>query len=639
MAYEQDAGPALAPNLIEALRRAFRAHAAGELREAEFGCRLVLAANKKQFEALHLLGLIEFQRGKLEEAERLMRQALRINPRSVQAHTNLGSVLQQRGRHQEALASLDRALALDPGNVLALSNRGQMLWRLKRPEEALASLDRALALKPDYVDALCTRGNVLTDLRRLEGALASYDKALEIAPNDALVLNNRGNVLWALQRRDEAMQSYDRALAVSPNDLSILNDRGTALSFLHRSEEALACFDRALALKPDDPYLLYKRGGALADAGRHEEALDCFDQAFAMEPGDADALDDRGNVLAALQRHAEALASFDQALTIAPESAKAHWNRGLMLLRVGDFEQGWREYEWRLKLETSSTGRREFVQPRWLGEQPVHGKTILLYSEQGFGDTIQFVRYVPLVAGLGAKVILEVQPALKGLLANLDGAALVLGKGEGLPPFDLHCPLMSLPLAFKTRLDTIPAKTPYLYASEERVNAWKEQLPESALPRVGICWAGNPDFPADKPRSIGLRPVRPVLPLLSVPGVQFISIQKDLRLGDKELLREHPQLIQIGDKLDNFGDTAAVMSLLDLVISSDTSPAHLAGALGRPVWILLQHTPDWRWLLARDDNPWYPSARLFRQPQDGDWGGAVARLGHELKAWITQACG
>jgi tetratricopeptide (TPR) repeat protein len=636
MAYEQDGGPALAPNLIEALRRAFRAHAAGELREAEFGCRLVLAANKKQFEALHLLGLIEFQRGKLEEAERLIRQALRINPRSVQAHTNLGSVLQQRGRHQDALASLDRALEFDPANVLALSNRGNVLWRLKRLEEALASLDRALALKPDYVDALCTRGNVQVELKRLDEALESYDNALQIEPKDALVLHNRGNVLWALQRRDEALQSYDRAMALSPDDLSLLKDRGIALSFLQRNEEALASFDRALALKPGDPYLLYKRGGALADAGRHEEALDCFDQAFAIEPNDADALDDRGNVLAALQRHAEALASYNQALAIAPESAKAHWNRGLTLLRVGDFEHGWKEYEWRLKLETSSTGRRQFAQPRWLGEQPIDGKTVLLYSEQGFGDTLQFARYVPLVAALGATVILEVQPALKGLLAGLDGVAVVLGQGEELPRFDVHCPLMSLPLAFKTRLETVPAKTPYLFASEERVSAWKERLPESPLPRVGICWAGNPGFPADRPRTVGLKPI---LPLLSVPGAEFISVQKELRPGDEELLRHHPQLVHIGDKLEDFGDTAAVMSLLDLVISSDTSPAHLAGALSRPVWVLLQHTPDWRWLLARNDNPWYPSARLFRQVKEGDWEGAVSRLAEELKVWLGQECG
>lgn len=619
------------PNLIDTVRRALRAHAAGRLEEAEYCCRLVLATTKKQFEALHLLGLIEFQRGRLDEAYRLIRKALKINPRSVQAHSNLGLVLQQLNRLDEALKSIDRALAIQPNYLLALNNRGHILWRLKRSEEALLSLDRALALKPDYVDALCNRGNALVELKRMEEALVSYDKALAINPNDAPTLNNRGNVLWALKRRDEALQSYDRALTLSPDDLSILKDRGAALLYLHRSEEALVCFDQALAFRPDDPYLMFKRGGALAELDRHEEALACFDRAFAIEPGDADALDDRGNVLAALQRHAEALASYDQALTITPESPEAHWNRGLTLLRIGNFEEGWKEYEWRSKLRASSEQWRAFAQPRWLGGQSIDGKTILLYSEQGFGDTVQFVRYTPLIAALGAKVILEVQPALKTLLAGFDGAANIIGRGEELPPFDLHCSLLSLPLAFNTRLETIPATTPYLFASDERVNTWNGRLPKSQVPRVGISWAGNPDFLLDKSRSIGLSRL---VPLLSVPGIQFVSIQKDLRAGDEELLRQHPRVVHLGDKLDDFSDTAAVMSLLDLVISSDTASVHLAGALNRPVWILLQQSPDWRWLLDRDDSPWYPSAKLFRQPKAGDWESVVGQVSEKLKLYL-----
>jgi Flp pilus assembly protein TadD len=434
-------------------------------------------------------------------------------------------------------------------------------------------------------------------------------------------------VLWGLERYDEAMQSYDRALALTPNDLSILKDRGAALGFLQRNEEALECFDRALSLKPDDPYFLYKRGNALSDLDRHEEALACLDRAFELAPDDADGLGDRGNVLSALQRHAEALASYDRALQLAPDSAMTHWNRGLALLRLGDFEQGWQEYEWRSKLKTATASKREFVQLRWRGEQPIAGKTILLFSEQGFGDTIQFVRYVPFVAALGAKIILQVQPALKKLLVDIDSAATVIGIDEGLPAFDLQSPLMSLPLVFKTRLDTIPAETPYLFAAPERVGLWKQRLAQSQTPRVGIVWAGNPDFIADRSRSIGLRPL---LPLLGVPGVQFISLQKDLRDGDEDLLRRYPQVIHLGQQLEDFSDTAAVMSLLDLIISSDTSPVHLAGALGRPVWVLLQKQPDWRWMLDRDDCPWYPTARLFRQPIPGDWDSAVQQVATAL---------
>jgi len=623
------ADQAVGSKLLEMMARAQRAFIAGRLAEAEFNCRLVLGVDKTQFEALHLLGLIEFQRGRFEEAHRLIRQALRVNPRSAKAHSNLALVLQQLNRLEESLASVDRALAIEPDFLLALNNRGHVLWRLKRPDEALESLKRVLTVKPDYVDALCNQGNALVDLGRLDEALASYDKAVAISPKDAPALNNRANVLWALERRDEAMQSYDRALALAPNDLSILKDRGTALGFLERNEEALECFDRALELKPDDPYFLYKRGNVLSVLNRHEEALASLDRAFELAPNDADGLADRGNVLSALQRHAEAIANFDRALELAPDSAAAHWNRALALLRMGDFEQGWKEYEWRAKLKISSASAREFPQPRWRGDSPIDGKTILLFCEQGFGDTIQFVRYVPMVATLGANIVLQVQPALKELLAGVDAAATVIGTDEELPPFDLQSPLMSLPLAFKTRLDSIPANTPYLFPSKERVKTWNERLPKAEKPRVGIGWAGNPEFIADRSRSIGLRPL---LPLLGVPGVQFISLQKDLRDGDEDLLRQHPHVLHLGDQLEDFNDTAAIMSLLDLVISSDTAPVHLAGALGRPVWVLLQKQPDWRWMFDRDDCPWYPSATLFRQPTAGDWDSVVGEVTAALKA-------
>jgi len=627
-AFQQDADRVASPNLVDMIRRAHHAYANSRFGDAELSCRLVLAADKKQFDAIHLLGLIAFQRARIDEAHQLFRRALKINPRSVAAHTNLALVLLQLDRMDDALASLDKALAIQPDHLLALNNRGHVLWRLKRSEEALVSLDRALALKPDFADALCNRGNALADLKRFEEALASYDKALAINPKDAPALNNRANVLWALNRRDEALQNYEQALAIDPDDLSTLKDRGAALMYLHRTEEALACVDHALALRPDDVYFIFKRGSALAELNRYEEALACFDRVF--EPSDADALNDRGNVLAALQRHAEAIASFDRALAIVPEDAKVHWNRGFALLRMGDFEQGWKEYEWRGKIEESWAKSREFAQPRWRGEEPIEGKTILLHSEQGFGDTIQFVRYVPLVAALGARVVLDVQPALKALLAGIDSAAIVTGEGEELPPFDLHCPLLSLPLAFKTRLETIPAMTSYITASPERLAAWDERLPKSEIPRIGVGWAGNPNFIHDNDRSIGLARFAP---LLSVPGVQFLSLQKDLRDGDEEILRRHPHVIHLGDKLDDFSDTAAIMSLVDLVISSDTAPVHLAGALGRPVWILLKHTADWRWLADREDNPWYPSARLFRQPAPGDWASVVARVGDELGRW------
>jgi tetratricopeptide (TPR) repeat protein len=616
------------PGVSGPLRRALQAHGAGRLGEAEFYCQLVLAADKKQFDALHLLGLIKFQRGQIDEAHRLIRQAVRINPRSVHAHSNLGLVFEEMGNHEQALACLRKALAIEPDNLLALNNHGHVLWRLKRLEEALQSLDRAMAIKPNYADALCNRGNVMVDLQRFQEALADYDAALAINSKDAPALNNRANVLWALDRRDEALQSYDRAAALDPNDLSILKDRGSALIFVDRGEDALACFDHALALQPDNVYFLYKRGSALAKLDRYEEALDCFDQALAVRPDDAEALDNRGTALAALQRAAEAIACFDRALEIAPESPTAHWNRGLTLLGLGNFEEGWKEYEWRWKIPQWKLLLRDLQRPLWLGEHAIEGKTILLHAEQGFGDCLQFLRYVPMVAARGAKVIVEVLPELKSLVSSIAGASLVLGRGETLPQFDLQCPLMSLPLAFKTQLETIPAKTPYLSVAPERVSAWTDRLGKSQSPRIAVAWAGNTTFTGDKTRSVTLPRLAP---LLSAPGFQFFSLQKELRAGDEQILRENPQIIHLGDQLTDFHDTAAIMSLVDLVISSDTSVVHLAGALNRPVWILLEHMPEWRWSAARDHSPWYPSAKLFRQTSAGDWNGVVEAVAAALK--------
>jgi Glycosyltransferase family 9 (heptosyltransferase) len=266
-------------------------------------------------------------------------------------------------------------------------------------------------------------------------------------------------------------------------------------------------------------------------------------------------------------------------------------------------------------------------QPLWLGEAPLAGKTILLHDEQGFGDAIQFVRYVPLVAARARKVILEVQRPLKSLFSGIAGASLILGRGEELPAFDCHCPLVSLPLAFKTRLDTIPATVPYLSASDDRIIKWKPRLPRSGKRRIGMAWAGSQAFKGDRTRSIGLPRLSP---LLAAAGVEFYGIQRELREGDRKILESHPHVVHLGDTITDFDDTAAIISLLDLVISSDTSVVHLAGALGKPLWILLQYAADWRWLLDRGDSPWYPTARLFWQPEMGDWESVVARVGREL---------
>src|SRR5215469_538638 len=494
---------------------------------------------------------LEFHRsGRLTAAEAIYLQILRAQPDNPHGLHYLGLLRYQQRRFGEALAAFARALAIEPDYLEALGNRARLLRELGRPAEALADFDRALAIKPDQAQLFNLRGLALIELGRHEEALASFEQALAIRPDYVVALNNRGNALQDLRRPLEALASYQAALALQADHVGALYNRGTVLRDLQRPLEALASYDKALTLKPDH----------------------------------VDALNNRGLVLTDLRRPQEAIASYEAALAIRPDLAEAQANRGCLRLLLGDFERGWSDHESRWRTPDFAPWRRDFAQPLWLGEAPLAGKTILLHAEQGLGDAIQFARYVPRFAALAGKVILEAPAALAGMFSRLPGGVAIVPRGAELPAFDCHCPLLSLPLAFKTRLDTIPATMPYLSATEERIIKWRERLPPSGARRVGIAWAGNPNFKNDRARSIGLMRLSP---LLAAPGIEFLSLQKDLRPGDREALNGHPQVRHLGDAIEDFDDTAAIISLLDLVVSSDTSVVHLAGALGKPVFILL----------------------------------------------------
>jgi len=645
----------------QALGRAVDFHRKGDLAQAERLYLQLLEARSDHFDALQMLGVLRAQQGRHLDALSLIGAALRVDPSAPAALLNQGLVLAALGRHAEALASYDKALARQPAYAEAHHNRGVALRSLKRPAEALASFERALSLRPDYVEAHNQRGYALQDLNRPAEALASYERALAIQPDHAGALFNRGGVLRELDRPAEAIASYDKALAIKPDYVEALNNRGLALLDLHRRAEALASFERALAIRPDHARALGNRGGVLRDLHRPAEALASYDRALAVQPDSAetlynrgivlreltrfsealasfdralsikanhvDALGNRGLVLRDLDRPLEALASYDRALSIEPDNTETHSNRSCLRLLLGDLERGFEEFEWRWRVPDFAPRRADFAQPLWRGGEPLEGRTILLHAEQGYGDALQFVRYAPLVAARGARVVLEVPPPLTALVASVPGAALVVGRGEKLPDFDCHCPLLSLPLAFKTRLDTIPAAIPYLSAPQDRVAKWRQRLPETRGRRIGIAWAGNPNFKGDRTRSPGLARISP---LFSLGGVEFLGLQKDLGEGDRDILRDNPRVLYLGDTIEDFADTAAIMSLVDLVISSDTSVAHLAGALGKPVWVLLQHVADWRWLLDRGDSPWYPTARLFRQPENGDWESVIRQVADAL---------
>ena len=405
--------------------------------------------------------------------------------------SNRGMTLHALKRFDEALASYDRALVLQPQFAAAHSHRGATLKALKRFDEALASYDRALALWPDYAEALTNRGVTLNALERFDEALASYGRALELDPDDADAHSNRGVTLHKLKRFEEALASYDRALALRPDYAEAHSNRGNALHGLERFEEAVASYDRALALRPDYAEALSNRGLALHELQRFEEALASYDRALTLRPEYAEALLNRGVTLQELKRFEEALACFDGALKVRPNCVQAHYNEAISRLLIGDFARGWVKYEWRWK-EELATAKRNFSQPLWIGSNDIAGKTILLHAEQGLGDTIQFCRYVPLVARRASRVILEVQKPLHELMSTLAGAAQIVSRGDPLPAFDIHCPLLSLPLALKTQLETIPSEIPYLSAPESKIRAWRDRLGNRERARIGIVWAGNP---------------------------------------------------------------------------------------------------------------------------------------------------
>jgi len=542
--------------------------------------------------------------------------------------------LQQQGRLREAEKIYTRVLKAAPDQFDALNLLGTIKAQRGQAGEAYRLISAALKVNPRAADAWVNLGIVLHALKRDQEALESFDKALALKPRDADVLYQSGNTLLALGRAQDALAAFYEVLALLPSHPQARLNRGLALAGLGRHEDAIADFEVASATPPVSAAAHYNRGISLFNLGRYAEAVSAYDRALSLAPDHVKALNNRGFALQALNRHNEALASYSRALELQKDFADAHFNQAISLLTIGDFRRGFEKYEWRWRRTGMPAQRRSYSRPLWLGEYPLRGRTILLHAEQGLGDTIQFARYIGLLARAGARVVLEVQPQLKASLGQIEGVAAVVARGEPLPPFDVHCPLGSLPLAFKTEPATIPSTGSYLAANDAHIGKWRPRLEALARPRVAVAWSGNPEHMNDRNRSIALSRLAP---LWSAGTARFVAIQRDLRSGDAELLAREPRVTQIGTELDDFADTAAVCTLVDLVITVDTSVAHLAGAMGRPVWILLPFSPDWRWTLAGESSRWYPSARLFRQPSLGDWDSVVERLRGELGRFAAVA--
>jgi tetratricopeptide (TPR) repeat protein len=587
-------------NTAAALHEAGLGHLqAGRFLDAQMCCRQALALDAKHADTLQLMGLLSLHAKQYDAAIEWVGRANQADPKTDYL-ASLGSALQQQGLHEEAVKAFDKAVLIRPDDAELWTQLANAFVLLKRPDPAILSYEHALKLNPRYWYAVYNYAVLLLQSMRFEEALINFNLCDELQPDHAATLNNRSKTLHDLSRYQEALSDSRRAHTLDPANADICTVIGKCLQKL----------------------------------GRHAEALEWFDRALDLQPNFVTALNDKAFTLGEIQRFDEALILYRTVKNIDPENALADFNVGLLQLLNGDLEAGWQGYEarWKLSFLSSTANYPKLPQPRWRGEN-IEGKTILVCADEGQGDTIQFVRYAPMLAALGARVILLVDDAAYPLLSTLSGVAQVFPKSATiLSAFDVHCPVTSLPLAFRTTLETIPASASYLPTpAGDRRQVWEDRLGPHDRLRVGLVWSGNPKHRNDHNRSIPLRSLTRILDI----DATFVSLQKDLRADDRKILIERTDIVDLTTHLTDFMETAALISCLDLVITVDTSVAHLAGALGRPTWILLPHTPDWRWLLDRDDSPWYPTVRLFRQTETRDYASVLDRVRTELLMLVT----
>lgn len=585
---------------LSTLSVARQSHQEGNVGLALTGYRRILTMVPDQASAIHLLGVIELQQDHLMRAAALFTRAVRLDPNLSEAWNNLGVVLKRMGRTQETVFILKMCLSQNPQAGDALVNLATTLSALGKPAEAQRCADRAVLLQPRNAGYHNERALVLMAANRLPEAADACRRAMILAPTFA-----------------EA--AYHLGLILAPTEPSL-------------SE---ACYRQAAALRPWLVEAWINLGATLVKRGALSEGSASYKQALVWAPSRADAWNNLGHSIRQTGDVAGAVPCYDRAARLNPTYAEARYNRALARLLTGNFGEAWEDHEWRWKVPGFPSPQRNFKQPQWTGG-PINGKRLLLHSEQGYGDAIQFVRYVPLAAELGGHVILEVQPELYGLMQGVKGPEAVFRRGDPLPPFDLHCPLLSLPLAFRTGRKSIPRAIPYLTPDQALVERWRTELGSTEKQRVGLVWAGNPRHSNDHNRSLSLALFAP---FLERPGVDFISLQVGPRAADVVAYGATEKVRDVSAQLGDFAQTAALIETLDLVITADTSVAHVAGALGKPVWVLLPFAPDWRWMLNTDQSPWYPSMKLYRQPAPGKWDPVIARVTAALSAWVDDGAG
>jgi tetratricopeptide (TPR) repeat protein len=663
---------------------ALRYHRLGDHQNAEKAYREILTRHPNHADALHLYGMLLHNRGQNDQAEKLIRRAIAIQTNQSVYCTNLGIVLSAMGKLDDAIAAYRKADQLNPNSPETLNNLGVALHANGAFAEAVECLKRSVILRPDYFDAINNLvallnldagsaaanhvvGDILHSADRSKDAIQFYRKAIDENPESAETYSNLGNALFAIDEPAEALLNYQKALQLKPDFPQAWNNLANALKEFDRLNEAIAAYRRAMELQPNTPEPLSNLGNALRDAGQWESAMElyqkaldmhvshavthnnvgnalcergewwaaisAYEKALAIKPDYADAINNMGTAMEEIGQRDRAMQCYQQAHALTPKAVSPPWNIALLQLLQGDYIHGWRGYENRWRQKKQSKTWRAFNQPMLSNVAQMKGSRILLHAEQGFGDAIQFCRYATMVAEQGATVYLECPPKLSRLFSTLKEVKKVIPRGEELPEFDLHCPLMSLPMVFGTEIKTVPGTVSYLSADPADVLRWQKQFADQPdAYRVGLVWAGQSTHQKDRHRSLSLHSFAG---LSLLPGVRFYSLQVGDSAGQAKSPPQGMELVDWTSGLNDFADTAAMISQLDLVISVDTAVCHLAGALGKPVWVLVAFQPDWRWLLDRDDSPWYPTAKLFRQPSPQDWGPPLSKIAAELAAILS----
>jgi len=600
---------------------------AQRLADAEGLCRRVLREKPDCVDALHLLGKTLTRAGRPENAIPFLTRAASQSGDHFQLHLDLAQACVQAQQLDSAMTAYRRCTELAPDVAQPHAQLGMLLTQSGKHADAAASLARAVELAPESAEFAFHLGVALGNCGEADRAIAANQRAIELNPQMPEPYANLGVLLRSIGKREAALAAYGRALDLNPNCAEVHCNLGVALAEVDRMDEAIQCYQRALTINPEFVNALYNLANARRKADEHEQAIEIYRRAIDLKPDFVQAFSNMAMSFNDLGEDHLALRAYDRAVELRPDWAEARWNRSLTHLLLGNFERGWAEFDCRNQIDPPSS--REFPGKRWDGES-LAGKTILFNYEMGLGDSINFVRYVPMVAPEAARVILEVQAPLRELFESIPGVdeVVCLQRDQPFLKYDVHCSLMRLPQLFQSDPTTMPRTVPYLRPSEARLIKWRRELgPRSNNLRVGLVWAGSPEHQNDRHRSI---PLASLASLATVPGIDFFSLQRGPAAAQAIDPPPGMHLTNTAADFENMADTAAVIEQLDLVISVDTSVAHLAGALGKPVWVLLAYVPDWRWMLGRSDTPWYPQMRLFRQPKRGDWATAIDRITERL---------